>query len=417
MLLIATKPLGMWFGVGAEDMESGSQLDRAVLSGILCLGLLILTKRRFVWANAIKENIFLMLLLGYMLISIFWSDMPLVSFKRWVREFIAIVMAFMVATELDPKKALESIFRRTIYVLIPFSYILIHYFPKYGRAYGRWSGIEMWIGVTQQKNGLGRLCIIAAFFIVWTLVRRWQGRDIPVGKYQIHAQVFILIITLWLLKGSPNSYSASAIAALALGLAAFVRLLWMKRHRINLKTNIFVAMLALGITFGIVTVFSGGSTVANFTSTLGRDETLTGRTEVWATLLPVAMRQPIVGHGFGGFWTPATREMYDISEGHSGYLDVLLELGFVGLLLFSMFLLSSCRKAQRALAHDFDWASLWICYLLMAVLHNVTESSLNSFTSQLMAVVLFIAVSSTAAISYTLRESHEKRDISQPGIF
>ena len=42
MMLIATKPLGLWFEVGGNDMEAGSQLDRTVLTGIFCLGLLIL---------------------------------------------------------------------------------------------------------------------------------------------------------------------------------------------------------------------------------------------------------------------------------------------------------------------------------------------------------------------------------------
>jgi hypothetical protein len=101
-----------------------------------------------------------------MLSSIFWSDMPFISFKRWVKELVAVVMTFFVLSESDPRKALQSIFRRTIYILIPFSYILINYFPEYGREYGRWSGGQMWIGVALQKNGLGRLCVFSAFFSV-----------------------------------------------------------------------------------------------------------------------------------------------------------------------------------------------------------------------------------------------------------
>jgi len=151
-------------------------------------------------------------------------------------------------------------------------------------------------------------------------------------------------------------------------------------------------MLVLLIFLGTLTVFSGGSTVKPFTANVGRDETLTGRTEVWAELVPVAMQKPILGWGFGRFWTPETREKYDISEAHSGYLDVLLVLGFVGLVLLAMFLVSCCRKAQSEIAHEFELASLWLCFLLMTVVHNITESSLNSFTSQLTAVLLFLSV-------------------------
>lgn len=262
----------------------------------------------------------------------------------------------------------------------------------------------MWIGVTLQKNGLGRLCLVAAFFLFWSLVRRLQGRDISGSRYQTHFEIFVLIITLWLLKGPPGAYPATATIALSAGIASFIGLLWIKRLQIRLRANVLATIIALIIGFGIVTVVAGGSTVNGLAPSLGREGTLTGRTEIWASLLPVLMQRPIAGSGFGSFWTTTNRQIHDTSESHSGYLDVLLELGCIGLLLASMFLMSSIRKAQKLFAYDYDWGSLWICYLIMAVIHNVTESSLNSFTSHLTAVILFLAVSAT---SYTPGVSRE----------
>ncbi|OGL43428.1 MAG: hypothetical protein A2W05_00345 [Candidatus Schekmanbacteria bacterium RBG_16_38_10] len=404
MLSIASKPFGVWFMSAGADAEAGSPLDRVFLSVILCLGLIILASRKFSWSRAIKENSWLMLLVSYLLVSILWSDIPFISFKRWIREVVAVVMAFIVMTERNPRQALESILRRTVYVLIPFSLVLINYYSAYGRVYGRWSGELMWVGVTQQKNGLGRLCLISVFFLVWTLARRLRGHDGFTSKRQTYADVFVLIVALWLLKGPPNSYPATAFVALSAGLLVFWGLLWIKKSRVIMVTSIFIPIIALGIVFGTVTLFVNGSTIGHFTSTLGREESLTGRTDVWAELLPVVMQSPIWGSGFGGFWTPKTREAFRISEGHSGYLDVLIELGFVGLLLFSIFLLSSCRKAQRALSDDFDWASLSICFFLMAVIHNITESSINSFTSHLTAILLFLNASFTSKVAHSPRE-------------
>ena len=145
----------------------------------------------------------------------------------------------------------------------------------------------------------------------------------------------------------------------------------------------------------------GGSNVASLTSSLGRDTTLTGRTGIWAGLLPVIERQPILGYGFGSFWTTKRARIHEINEAHNGYIDVLLEIGYVGLFLFTMFLLSSCPTGPWALVHNFDWASLLLCFLIMAVIHNVAETSINSFTSHLTAVLLFLAVSSSADSSYT----------------
>jgi O-antigen ligase len=246
--------------------------------------------------------------------------------------------------------------------------------------------------------------MISAFFLVWTLVRRWQGREIPVGRYQTFVDVFVLLITLWLLKGYEGMYSATSIAALGAGLAIFIGLLWLRKHRMALRANTLTAIMVFGISFGIVTVMFGGSTLGGITSVLGRDETLTGRTDIWAVLLPIAMEHPIFGLGFGGFWTPETIEVYKVPHAHSGYLDVLLQMGFVGLLLVSMFLLSSCRRACRELTHDFDWGALWISYLLIAVIHNIDESTLHSFASQLTAVLLFLAVSSTTSRGWKVEE-------------
>lgn len=403
MLLIASKPLGIWFGLeGGGSTESGSPLDRFFLSVLLCLSLLILVKRHFNWSSVVKKHTWLMLLIGYMFISILWSDIPYISFKRWIREFQALTMAFMILTEPSPRQAFESLLRRSIYILIPFSVLLVKYFPHYGVCYDRWSGALMWIGVAMQKNGLSRLCLIATFYLVWLLVRRLRKRDIPVFKYQTHADVLVLIMTLWLLKGPPGSYSATSITALAAGLAAFVSLSWIKKSRMNFAANTLSVIIAFIICFGIVTPMVGGSTMKAFTSSLGRDETLTGRADIWAGLIPIAMRNPILGSGIGGFWTTATIEAHNgANQAHNGWLEVLLHFGFVGILLFAMFLLSCCKQAKKALSHDFDWASLWICYLLVTVFHNIMEASINSFASHLTAVLVFFLVSSTVVSSYT----------------
>jgi len=407
MLLIASKPLSLWFQSGAATIEEGSPLDRAFLIALLLLGLIILAKRKFNWSNAIKENIWLMLLIGYMLVSCLWSEMPFISFKRWSRELIAVVMAFVVATEPDPRKALESLFRRIIYVLIPFSYILINYFAEYGRLYVHHSGYLLWTGVTSHKNQLCLLCLFAALFLIWTIIRRKQGRNTSTVRYQTYLEVFILILTFWLMGGPQHSftYSATSTVALTLGLSALIGLLWEKKQGTMLGPKVLIVLIVFFIIYGTVTPMLGRLSLIDISSTVGREETLTGRTHVWAILIPVAMQHPLLGHGFGGFWTTTTREVFDIPGAHNGYLEVILELGFVGLLLCVIFLLSSFRKAQRVMTQDFDWGALWICFLLMAVAHNIAESSLNTFTTRLMVVIFLLSVSSTKGDSYAPEDS------------
>jgi len=377
-------------------MEEGSALDRTALSILLGLGLLIIIKRNFNWGSALKQNPWVILLIGFMLVSVSWSDMPFVSFKRWVRSFIPLVMVLMLASEAKPLQALQSLFRRTIYILIPFSLLLIKYYPRYGVEYGRWSGGLMWVGVTTQKNGLALLCLFALFYLVWTFTRRRQRCDTPVVWYQTYIEIFILLLAIWLFTGPQHTitYSATSTVALLIGLVLFTGILWLKKRNIIIGSKIFTILIAAIIVYGTITPFVGELMFYDPSTALDREETLTGRVDIWTNLLPYALQKPILGHGFGGFWTDAMRSVATSSNAHNGYLDVILNTGFTGLLFWSMFLISNCRKAQRLMTQDFYWGVLWFCFLLMAVVHNIAESSVTSFTGLFPVVLLFMVISS-----------------------
>lgn len=387
-------------------MEAGSPLDRIVLTVILFLGLLVLSKRKVDWAHALHENPWVTLLLAYMLISILWSEMPFSSFKRWTRELVALIMALVVSSEEKPLYSLQCLFTRTIYILIPFSLMLVKYYPHLGVQYGRWSGSLMWIGVASQKNGLAQICLFAFFFLCWTLIRRRRGSDIPAASYQTHVEVFLLLLTTWLFIG-PNhtlAYSATSTITLSAGLMALVALLCRQKHCKYLPVGGIIVAISFIILYGTFTPFIGKLTIIDVTSMFGRDETLTERSSIWTFLIPYALRSLILGYGFGGFWTDEIREQTS-SHAHNGYLDVILNIGIFGLLLTALFLLSSCRKAYKTLILGSECSIIWVCLLLMTVIHNIAESTIVSFTSNLMAFLLFFAVCSTATGATVLHQS------------
>jgi len=418
MLSTATKPLDIWFGIEQQGDAEGSLVDRVFLNGILCLVLFLLAKRKINWSSIIKENAWLIVLISYMLVSILWSEIPYISFKRWMRELIAVVMAFVVLTEQNPSQAVQSILRRTAYILIPFSLLLVKFYPQYGVEYGRWEGELMWVGVTVQKNGIGRLCLISIFFLVWTLFTRWQGREMAVSKYQTPAEVLVTAIALWLLSGGGvSTYSATAVVALIAGLVLFFSMLWTQKHRIWIA-KIWGMIIALIFIFGSVLPFfvAGGSIDTSLMSALGRNGTLTGRTDIWARLLTFFDLHPILGYGFGGFWTSTTQQIvYGIKEAHNGYLAACLDGGVIGLLLIGMFLWSVVRKAQRAMAHASDWSMLCLGFVLMAVIHNIAEASINSFQRHLTATLLFLSV--IVPVDITRKSRFNRSPVSQKGIY
>ena len=410
-LLLGTKSLAGWFNYSSSSGLLESPMDRNFIILLTIAGILILIKRGFNLFQAVQENKLLIFIAGYMLVSIFWSDILMTSFKRWTREILApLVMSFILLSENNPREAMLSLLRRTIYICIPFSLCLIKYFPDYGVQYGQYFGELMWVGVTTQKNGLGRLCLIAIYFLFWSLIKRRQERNIPAVKYQTAAEIFLFVLSCYLLKGpSIGAMSATSVTVLAIALTIFILLLIGNKYKIYPHANILTAVMAVGIIWGVVTLFTSGQAVGSFTAMLGRDGTLTGRTEIWTQYLPMAMRHPLLGHGFGGFWTVETIELQGVNEAHNGYLGILLTLGFVGLIFMALFLLSSCRKAQQMMRADFYWASLWICFLFMAVIHNISESSLESFSKNMTLMIVFMSVCSSSYNRYLLRDvCHEQ---------
>ena len=172
VLYIASRPIQLWLKPESLNSDASSPLDMAVLIAFILSASMILSRRKGRWAGALKENPWLMALFAFMAVSILWSVIPAASFKRLIREVLAVMMALAVFSEPSPRLAIESILRRGTLILIPFSLVLVKYFPDYGVEYGRWSGDQEWLGVAQQKNSLALICVISAIFLKWSLSRR-----------------------------------------------------------------------------------------------------------------------------------------------------------------------------------------------------------------------------------------------------
>ena len=128
------------------------------------------------------------------------------------------------------------------------------------------------------------------------------------------------------------------------------------------KRRVLGVALVLGAVALVIGVF-GPDVIdsAKHALLFGRQEnaadvgTLTGRTELWSELLTYVGARPILGYGFEGFWGPMHTANVSLSLGwvvphaHNGYIEMLLDLGVVGLLLFVVTLLSGVLHAQRQL--------------------------------------------------------------------
>ena len=391
-LLITGTLLGYWFGGSSTGgAEEGSAIDRIVLILIIIISIIIIKSRDVNVRKLLRNNWEIVLLICFMFISIIWSDMLYVSFKRWVRELVPIILAFVIASEDDPYQSLQCIIRRMIYIQIPFSFLLIYYYPHLGRLYSD-TGELMWTGITTQKNGLTFLCALSLYFFAWTYITKLRSQDRFVIWYQKYIDILIVILSIWLFMGPNHSltYSATAMAILIIGILSLVGFLWLKNRGIIINTNILTIGIVAIIIYGIVTPYLGRMTLIDFSSALNRDSTLTGRSVAWDELIPYASKKPLLGYGWGGFWTNAKQEALHFPA-HNGYLETMLNTGIIGTFVFIVFLIINCRKSLQYMNNNFVFGLLWFSLLLFTVARNITES-INSPTDSLVSLLIIMSI-------------------------
>ncbi len=128
-------------------------------------------------------------------------------------------------------------------------------------------------------------------------------------------------------------------------------------------------------------------------SLLGRNPTLTTRTDVWQTLEGFEVN-PIVGVGFMSFWTGERLEEVwrllgvHINQAHNGYLEQYLNLGYIGVAFIAVIMLSGLIRVRRHLSVDLAAGMLRLCFIVSAVLYNYTEASFYGINNMWMLLLL-----------------------------
>ena len=381
MFINGSRLPSQWIGsqvqTASQALEEGNALDRSIFILLILLAFGILMSRSFKWGNFFARNIVLMAFLFFALISVLWSDFPFVSFKRWFRDLGDYLVILVVLSDPRPLEAVVTLLRRLCYLLIPLSILVIKYYPQIGKQYEFWTGATTFVGAATSKNMLGVLSLISGIFFFWDTVARWSNRKERRTRKIIVLNVAFMAMTLWLLNLS-NSATSRVCLALGCMVVAGAHSRKMKRHPNFLKVVIPVTLvlyMVLELGFGI----SGGLAGA-----VGRNSTLTGRTELWTILLGMHTN-PLVGTGYESFWLgPRLQLVWQrfaiVNEAHNGYLEVYLNLGLIGLFLLGGFLIASYRNICRRLTDlsTFSFASLVLALWTMLLFYNVTEAAFKS---------------------------------------
>ena len=105
----------------------------------------------------------------------------------------------------------------------------------------------------------------------------------------------------------------------------------------------------------IVAALATGAVVArdSILALLGKSPDLTGRTDIWDFVIDLAQQRPVVGWGWVSYWAPWAYPLTEMPkeggvqqfQAHNAWLDIWLQIGIVGLVVFGALVLSTAVRA------------------------------------------------------------------------
>ena len=339
---------------GSDERTDGSALFQAVTSAIYLASMVLVLARGFpTWGvTMLRRGWPLVLLTLLTIISTLWSEDPGTTFRRSIALILSMWFAFYIVLRFDPRTFFNLLV--TAFGILLVVSILSAAIPGQGvTGGGAYSGA--WRGLTGNKNELGRVIALAVALLPAAAVLRLTDRR--------RAAMIIGVVALPVLF---LTHSATSLMAAVLGLGVGGVLYVLCGGRIGR----FRLRVELRVLLGVIAVVSGLTlfTVAwtPLLLALGRDPTLTGRTKLWDWALTVNQDHRLLGSGYRSFWIDQNTRYFFVtfawnkdSEGarsdsfsgpthaHSGYVDLMLELGYVGLSVFILTVLSGLVNVQR----------------------------------------------------------------------
>jgi exopolysaccharide production protein ExoQ len=333
--------------------------------------------------RAIASTPVLTSLLGLAALSTLWSIDSGATLRRSV--WLGATMAFglYLAWRYEWEK-LVSVIAWAFVVLIAGSIALGALAPSIGRMTFEHPGA--WSGLWTHKNTLGGIMALGVAVCTAAAIVEPERR-----KFWIVTALGAF--TLVLLSTSKTALLASMLGLFVIGAGMLVR-------RGPVQAVIVSACVLGAIIVGASIVMLTPELIV---AVLGRDLTLTGRTEIWDASARFVEAQPWLGYGYYAFWLPDTGPAYwvreavawQVASAHSSWLELALGLGRVGVALFALQLAATLWRGSRAVM-DVQ-AGLWApAFLAAFALYTLSES--HALQANNLFWTIYVAVAARLAL-------------------
>jgi exopolysaccharide production protein ExoQ len=347
----------------AEEITTSSVFNQLVFSSLYILSLISLIPKGNLAVRIIKAEKFFTIFLLWSLISVFWSEVPLVSFKRWLRIWGMAIVILSVLVHLRSADETLQYFKIILCVYLPLSILSVFLVP----GATQWE-FPAWRGIAMHKNELGQISLVS--MLVW-------AHAFYRGDFKNKILAFLLGCLSFILLMGSKSVTAILTAGILMTYGAFLIISkQIFRPVVGRSVSaVYFIVFFLGL---IPVVYLGQDALASLPGLLGKDLTFSGRVYLWADVFQDATSHLLLGCGFGGYWVPGTPAMdriWDLhvtlfNQAHLGYLDILNETGLVGIALFAGMVTFYFIQLAK-----FDQPHFWKFFLVSALISNLSETS------------------------------------------
>ncbi len=364
---------------------------------VLGLGMLIARRREISLVRLAPTTV--LLFIAWALASVFWSQDTSGSFWGWVSlfglAFLAVTIGHVRDT-LQTVRALGDVLRVLLSISLGMeilSVILLDIPIRFLGIQGNIAQFGPVQGIFGTRNLLGFVAVIA--LITFLIEYRTQTVRLGVSVYSV-----VLAGGLAALSDSPTVLVLAVAVGLSVGALALVR------HARPADRS------ALQWTFGGIVVAGlaiGYAARHPIIALLGAGSDFATRVTLWNTMVDYLRSKPVQGWGWFGPWNGAEFPFSAINStlrtshasGLNAYFDVLLQLGWIGLLLFAglagVALVRSWLDASQRRSVIYAWTPLVLIALLV-------DSMFESFTLTGFGWLLLVLCAVRAGQSRSWRE-------------
>lgn len=338
---------------------------------------------REVW-SMIDRSWAILAIVGLVILSALWSIDPAVTMRRSGALAGTTAFGLFLACRFGLSGTLTLV-SSVIAMGAALSFAAVLVAPELAIMHGWHEGA--WRGVFSHKNELGQVMALGSGLLLASAVvsHRWRWMNLSLA-----ALCGILVLK----AGSASGLLALCAMPFVCGAVALVR-----------AGRVPYSLAVAGGTVGFASVMLFWILIADIRpdlSLLGRDLTLTGRTDLWWALWAHIGERFWLGYGYGAFWLseagPATmvQQMigWEPAHSHSGWLELWLDVGLVGVILVAASFMGAVLGALARL-HQVEATGAYGAVLILAFLFVTNLVEVALVQQNLFAWALFVAVTAT----------------------